>query len=210
MTCTVLDQSKGYPDEDDHHKFFIERRSLVERDKKDKIGALGLSYDSAGSPVYSPDGSQLAFKVLVGAKMGVAVDMEKDAPCTFEFVDELTFDPHGNEVAFVASSGCKLDQRLGWQVLEDLVEAKGGSWFVVVGSTPSSEFERTQRPTWSPDGSRLAFAARQGGAWRVVVGTQSSETCDEVAHIGWAPDGQAVWYGARRGQELWWSKLAVE
>ncbi len=211
LTCTILDQSLGHPDEDEHHKFFIERWSLVDDDRPARMGPFGSSYDSAGSPVYSPDGSRMAYKVLENGGMGVAMDDEEDAPCPFDFVDELTFDPAGETLAYVASKGCELDQDNGWQVLAEMVEADSGKWCVMIGPDRTGEYELTRSPTWSPDGSRIAFAALEDGEWRVVVHEFVwSEPCDEIGRLSWAADSRAVWYGCRRGAELWWSRLDVE
>jgi hypothetical protein len=177
-------------------------------DDEKTVDVLGREYDAAGGLVYDAGGAHLAFRVLVKDALGVSLDGAKPA-LEFDFVDELTFGPNG-QLAYVAATGCELDADYGWQVLEDMPEAEGGRWLVVQGETESAKYERTHLPTWSPDGSKLAFAAREKKSWRVVVGETSTDPCDEIARIVWAPDGSCVWYGARIGRDLWWNRLPVE
>jgi WD40 repeat protein len=207
LACTVLDLSKGDPDEDEPHKFFIQRRAVPDLERT--LDALGKAYDAAGGLVYDAEGAHFAFRALAGDKLGVSFDGE-EADCTFDFVDELTIAPGGSQVAFVAARDCELDAGNGWEVLEDMADATGGRWSVVQGKTASQEYERTRLPTWSPDGTRLAFAARANKTWRVVVGSSSGEPCDEIGRIVWAADGSCVWYGARLGGDLWWKRMPVE
>lgn len=197
LACTLLD---GDPDAHEWHKFFVQRRSLSEKGPAPL--ALGKEYDGAGGFVWSPDGEHFAYKVITKGKLGVAVDGADDVKCEFDFVDELTLAPETSEVAYVAADGCELDVGQGWQVLAEMPVAKGGRWRVVRGTTASAEYDRTRMPTWSPDGSRLAFAAREDAKWRVVIGDESTEPADEIARIEWAEDGSCVWYGACRGREL--------
>jgi len=207
LACTVLDLSNGDPDEDEPHKFFLQRRAVPDVERT--IDALGKAYDAAGGLVYDAEGAHFAFRALEKDMLGVSFDGES-AACTFDWVDELTIAPDGKQVAYVAAKGCELDAGNGWEVLVDLAVATGGRWCVVQGKTESQEYDRTRLPTWSPDGSKLAFAARANKAWRVVVGSSSSEPCDEIGRIVWAADGSCVWYGARLGGELWWKRMPVE
>ncbi len=164
---------------------------------------------SEASPVFSADGAHLAFKVEIGGKFGVGVDVNRKVKCEFDFVDELAPHPKDGSVLYVACTGCKLDRANGRELL-DGVHAKSGQWFVVHGETKLGEFEGARFPTWSPDGSRFAFAARKDGKWRVACGAKESDPCDEIACIVWTADGKSVGYGCRVGGDLCWKTLELD
>jgi hypothetical protein len=209
VVCTVSDR--------DH--FFVERWSVPEKGEPQVLARLGQEFADAGSPVYAPAGDRIAFKVSNGEKLGVALSVDETAECAYDFVDDLAFDPAGNSVAFVAATGCTVDDlgsepgeaAVRWRVLEDMVDADEGRWSLVIGADRGPEHDRARSPTWSPDGSRIAYAARDGDEWRVLVHDgPSSPPCDDLAQLVWAPDSRAVWYGSRRDRDLCWSSLAVD
>jgi len=213
LACTMLDQSKGYPEKDELHKFFIQRREVPDDERTQDL--LGREYDAAGGLVYDADGSHLAFRVLVGGDLGVSVDGAKPAS-TFDFVDELTFGPKG-QVAYVAAKGCELDAGHGWQVLEDLPEAEGGRWCVVQGHDGERGVRahepphlvarrleaglRRTRGRWLARRGRLDLhrsvrrdrAHRLGPGWklRLVRGPRRPRPVVEPAPCGVAQEGRA-------------------
>lgn len=146
LACTSLDLSAGMPEPDEPHHFIVTRFSLDERGYKANLETLGYSYDSAGSTVYSGDGTRLAYKVVIDEKMGVDIGAQEDAACTLNFLDELTFSPDGKELAYVACLGGHVDERNGIEVLERKV-ATEGRWIAVWGAQRSDEHEWTRLPT---------------------------------------------------------------
>jgi hypothetical protein len=189
--------------------FLVTTASLDEHGEKSAIAIFGEKYASSGSPVFTPDGLHLAYKVTNGAKMGAAIDDQKDAPCEFDFVDELSPKPNGSEVALLGCNGCKLDAKFGREVLCG-VHASGGTWSVVHGSARFGTYDLARCPTWSPDGKGFAYAAKKAGKWCVFAGAKTSDACDDVACIAWADDGGSLFYGCRDGAEVWWRKLEAQ
>ncbi|MCC6407518.1 MAG: PD40 domain-containing protein [Planctomycetes bacterium] len=189
----------------------IVRAPVAPKSKDAKPVFFGSSYESAARPVFSPDGKHLAFVVSQGDKVGVAIDSDTKAACEYDVIDELVFAPSSDQVAYVAVRGCKFDSTPpnGFRPLQTAEELKDGSWSVVQGSTKSEEFDRVTLPRWSPDGTKLAYAALLGTTWRVRVGETKSEGFEEIAAIEWAPDGKTVWFGARKDREFSWTPLAV-
>ena len=185
----------------DQH-YLVAIASLDERGSKSLIGQLGGEYDSCGSPVFSEDGLHVACKVLLGGKMGVAIDDQPGARCEYDFVDEIVLDPKGSKAGFVASKGCKLDVDHGMEVLS-YVRASGGRWFVVHDGLQSAEYQRARMPKFSPDGTSFAYVAKLDGKWRVYAGSKQSEAADDVGWTEWAEDGGSISYGCLEGSEIW-------
>lgn len=170
---------------------------------------MGASYQTAGGPVYSPDGKHVAYRACQDKKFGVAIDDTK-IECVHGYVDELVFDPRSTRVAYVASDEYVVERVDGAQATDGAVLVTDGKWFVVWGDQKSAEFERATLVRWSPDGSHIAFAGKRDGKWQVHVGDKQSEAFDEIAALTWSLDGKVVWCGARRDRELVWAPFAVE
>ena len=64
-------------------------------------------------------------------------------------------------------------------------------------------------PTFSEDGSLVAYRARDETGWRIRVGDTQSEAFDEVGPPRFSKDGKHVAFGARSGRELWWRVLKL-
>jgi WD40-like Beta Propeller Repeat len=170
---------------------------------------FGSKADAAGSPVFSPDGKRIAFKVLRGTKLGIAVSNAEKVEPQYDFVGRPVFNPAGTEIAYAANTGGRCDPTTA--VLEgDDASVEGGQWFVVRGTGKSEVFEEVRKPVYSPDGARLAYAARIAGKWHVVVDKSRSPPFDAVDRPRFTPDGKRVCFGARLGRELWWKVMAVE
>lgn len=212
ILATTLDLSDGLPKSGRPRRHFLRRMAPGDGGTGT---TLGKTYLSAGSPCFSRDGQRIAFKVLGEGGMGVAVDEQEDAPASYRFVDELVFSPNGRAVAFTACLEGTLifpptfgaDPKTGCEVLGG-VAATSGKWVVVTDGARSAEYELVRLPTWSPEATTVAFAARQDGAWRLVAGDASSEPCDEIARVVWDEPGK-IRYGCRVGRELQWRELVV-
>lgn len=101
----------------------------------------------------------------------------------------------------------------GWLVLSRRIDgqddiwtraASGDTWFRLT-ATPDDE----RWPAWSPDGSRLAYAARRNRNWDIYVldlrsGEETRLTTD--AHFDgwptWSPDGRRIAFGSMRAGDL--------
>ncbi|MCE9595377.1 MAG: hypothetical protein K8S98_14415 [Planctomycetes bacterium] len=210
IVYTMQDAARDTEGDDDPLHYVVVRGVPNDKTKDASPKIFGAAYDSAGGAVFSPDGLHVAYRVVSGGKMGVAIDAEADAKCPYDFVDELAYDPFGKQLTYVAVTGCKVAASEGAQVLVDVARADGGKWIVVQGTVTSGEFDETKLPRWSPNGKQLAFAAREDETWTVRVGEKASDAFDAIGAISWAPDGKSVWFGALRGREFWWSVLPLE
>lgn len=184
ILATVLSLADTGPQRGQPRHYTLARFELGE---KLASSQMGDGYSSAGSPRFSPDGAYLAYKVSdEKGKMGVALDDEREAPCSFEFVDELTFSPDGTQVAFSACVKGKvvfpptfeLENTTGSEVLVG-VSAEQGTWVAspagarapststcasrpglpTAARSPSPRCA-TERGAWSSTSARASRAAR--------------------------------------------------
>jgi hypothetical protein len=110
-----------------------------------------------GAPVFSKDGRRVAFVALDDRdKQFVVIDGTPSD--TYGDVDQLTFSPGGQHVAYVAWTVAKTEQRNG----------KPGHCFVVLDGRRQETYDKIGNLTFSGDGRHLAFSARLGDRHLVV------------------------------------------
>ena len=145
----------------------------------------GDEFDDVGEPVFSPDGTRLAYRATVNSKSFIVLVDER--PRTYDvLMTSLVPGPKGMLLA-----------RQAWKEGE----------VVNLGNDESDRFDWVGQPVFSPDSEMVAFPAASDGRWFAVLGHQRSEPFDEVWQPVFSPDGQAVAFGARKGAMLWWRTL---
>jgi Tol biopolymer transport system component len=152
---------------------------------------------------WSPDGKTIAFNSVKSGQAEVwtisADGGEPDRITTLGQTAHMDFSPDSQTIAFPSQAGGSWNI---WTVpssggtAEQLTDFAGDCW----------------GPTWSPDGTRLAFVSRPepegGGGWYVwIVSVDSGETTRLVkgAVPEWSPDGTEITFGL--DQVIW--KVAV-
>jgi len=132
------------------------------------------------SPVFSPDGTHLAYAACRGGKWFVVRDGVPGEE--YDNVARLAFSPDGEHLAFKACQGSK------WFVVRD--QAAGAGYDEIFGA-----------PLFGPDGTHLAYAACKGQKWLVVVDEVPEPAYEGIMVPGplFGRDGQHVAYIARDG-----------
>ena len=177
------------------------------------------------APSWSPDGRSLAYVSDDNGHLGIwirQVPGERSIRVGTPGVDEghPAWSPDGNWMAFVSSRnhGGRFGIFLGSRSIEMYVAGQNGDLFVMpaLGGTARKLADDAYDPTWSPDGSRLAFRSIRGGAWRVYTVALDGGQLAEIKGVepralapAWSPDGRWIAYVAGASSATGWDVYAV-
>jgi len=118
-------------------------------------GVAGEPYDHFGHICFTPDGRTLTYLGFRNEEAFVFAGGRTFGPYAavgssrHEFQNPVVVSPDGKRVAFRARQG---DAR-----------------FVVVDGKPQTAYDDVDNPVFSPDSSRLAYAANRGGVWKESI-----------------------------------------
>jgi len=155
-------------------------------------------------PSLSPDGSQIVF---LSERDGYSVDVFLADVRTGAIVRKLlstATDPHFDSIQFIESAGAwdRAGRRFALATVRDgtamltVFELPSGT---VSREIPLAAVDEIFTPTWSPDGSRIAFSGLKGGFSDLYIvtldtGALRSITADMYADLqpAWSPDGGRI------------------
>jgi hypothetical protein len=155
-------------------------------------------------PALSPDGRQIVF---LSERDGYSIDVYLADTATGRIVRKLVStatDPHFDSLQFLESAGAwdapgarfaMATVQHGKPVLV-VLDMPGGA---VLMERTFADLDQIYSPTWSPDGTRIAFSALRGGAtdlyeFDVVRRGLRRLTNDSYADLepAWSPDGRTI------------------
>jgi Tol biopolymer transport system component len=186
--------------------------SLNTSDPRFVIG--GAATSSHPTPVWSPDGSRIAYKMVTGtARTGRLRDLwvvdaaggeprQLTSRGVFGMTNfsDMTWSPDGRYLAY--SSSAFISNELGSENAIYIVDVETGvEQFVTHVDSEGDLYFRLLTPVWSPDGMRLAFVSEhEGNANLYVVPVTGGEPVRLTfggAQSGlpaWSPDSQWIAY----------------
>lgn len=163
----------------------------VEKEKKIVVvdhRPLGMEFDGADHPVFSPRGDRVAYRGwfdLPNIK-GENEDEDEDRPHQryyivldgvrgeeYDFVGWPIFSPDGQKMAFEAQRGKEM--------------------FMIVGDARGESFDYVGSPAFSPDGRRLAYAASSGERFILIIdGRRTGPDFESMKDPFFSPDSKRV------------------
>jgi tetratricopeptide (TPR) repeat protein len=151
-------------------------------------GVAGPLIEGAGTRIFSPDGSRVAYSAQIDeTKCAVVVDgrpgPEFDVVGARCEISDTAFSEDGTRLAYVGR--------------------RAGKWYTVVDGQLGEAYDVAGMPVFSPNGKRVAFAAAVSGRWFVVVDGQAHPSFDGVApgSFRFSPDGGRWGFVAKDGQK---------
>ena len=176
-------------------------------------------------PTWAPDGRTLIYTSSEGGHLGLwmrQVDGGRALRVGLEGVDEAQpdFSPDGTQVAFVSARnrGGRLGIFRGSRATEAYLYGQNGDLFVMpsLGGNARKLADDAYDPSWSPDGSQIAFRSPRDGSWRLYTVTLSDgrvtlvQGADpRIAGLDWSPDGRWIAFVAGATDATGWDLYAV-
>lgn len=194
-----------------------ETRALVVTD-----GVEGPAFGDCGLPVVSADGRTVAYKACEREDSWFIVRNGRRVGAPAEGITNPALSDDGSVLAYATEAADRYRLIVGGREIElremprsVFLSPNGSAWGYVTQSSVitargrSEEFDEIVNPAFSPDGKRVAFAARRGKEWTLQVGRTGLRMPAPIAGPVWSRDGTQLGYGALQGREIWWRVVGV-
>ena len=167
-------------------------------DGSDRIQLTDGSFN-AYSPVWSPDGSRIAYVSDRDESLDIWV-MDQDGSNSLnlsrhEAQDRMpAWSPDGNWIAFAS-----VRDALYWEIY--VIRPDGSELRRLTWWEDASDWE----PAWSPDSTRLAFSSKRDGNWEIYIMDLAGENLVRLTEHAaddtrpaWSPDGGRIAFESTR------------
>jgi Tol biopolymer transport system component len=209
QACVVLDGKEGSPffdiakgsltfsPDSQHLAYFGVRVGMSQKavlfcdNKEIDSKAYNAGIFSAGTEVkFSPDGRFLVYSCKKPSAFGV-----EDYPKIYD-TQQQKFLSEGTDIG---SYGFSPDGKKYWVIRTTPNRMKK----ITLGETEERTYFDIEQVRFSPDGERVAYAAKAKGKWFLVVDGQEKKPYLEIDNVQFSPDGKRVAYAAKNDQKKW-------
>ena len=156
--------------------------AMVQKDGEVRLmlnGQMSDAYDLIHDVAFSPDSMQLAYIAQKGEEFFVHVNRERhDSYAVINARQGLMYSSDSEHLAYVASPEEK-------------------NWHLVLDGEPGPQYQRIKHVTFSPDSSRLVYAAKIQGKWHIVEDGETGPGFQEIKRVAFSPDSASLAYIAK-------------
>ncbi len=163
-------------------------------------GTEGKSYDFVSNPVFSADGTQIAYNAEIGGQAYVVVNNTQEI-YAYQKSNYITFSKNGKVIAFVATKGDRDYVVISAEILNITDTLKESKSFQEIALAKDADGKSTAI-IMNDDGSKIAYVIKENDKIYVVVDGQKSQGYDDVISFYFSEDGSSFTYEAQNGNSV--------
>jgi hypothetical protein len=163
-------------------------------------GQEGKLYDFVSNPVFSSDGSQIAYNAEIGGQAYVVVNNNQEINA-YQKANYIVFSKDGTTIAFVATkddgSYVVISAEIQ-NITETLKESKSFKEIALANDADGN----SSAIIMNDDGSKIAYVIKENDKIYVVVDGQKSQGYDDILSFSFSEDGSSFTFEAQNGNSV--------
>lgn len=163
-------------------------------------GTEGKTYDFVSNPVFSADGTQIAYNAEIDGQAYVVVNNDQEIKA-YQKANYITFSKNGKTIAFVATKGQSEYVVISAEILNITDTLKESKSFKEIALAKDADGNSTAI-IMNDDGSKIAYVIKENGKIYVVINDQKSQGYDDVLSFSFSEDGKSFTYEAQNGTSI--------
>lgn len=163
-------------------------------------GTEGKTYDFVSNPVFSSDGSQIAYNAEIGGQAYVVVNNSQEINA-YQKSNYITFSKNGKTIAFVATKGDNDYIVISAEIQNITATLKESKSFKEIAIAKDGN-GNSSAIIISDDGNKVAYVIKENDKIYVVVNGQKSQGYDDVISFSFSADGSSFTYEAQNGNSV--------
>ncbi|MFZ2975381.1 MAG: hypothetical protein WA055_01980 [Candidatus Moraniibacteriota bacterium] len=163
-------------------------------------GQEGKTYDFVSNPVFSADGTQIAYNAEIGGQAFVVVNNSQEINA-YQKSNYITFSKNGKTIAFVATKGDNNYVVISAEIQNITATLKESKSFKEIAIAKDGD-GNSSAIIISDDGNKVAYVIKENDKIYVVVNGQKSQGYDDVLSFSFSEDGSSFTYEAQNGNSV--------
>jgi hypothetical protein len=163
-------------------------------------GSEGKLYDFVSNPVFSSDGTQIAYNAEIGGQAYVVVNNTQEI-YAYQKANYITFSKDGSTIAFVATKGSNDYVTISAKIADIANTLAESGSYSNIGVTTDADGNSTAI-IMSDDGNSIAYLIEEDGLIYIVINGEMSEGYDSIISFSFSEDGTDFTYEAQDGDTV--------
>jgi len=162
-------------------------------------GVEGKAYDFVSNPVFSFDGTQIAYNAEINGQAFVVINNTQEIRA-YQKANYITFSRDGSTIAFVATKGENAYSIISAQIADidgTLNESQDYSE-IGIAQDPNGNYTAI---IISDDGETIAYIIIEDGLTYIVIDGEISQGYDDIISVSFSDDGSVI-YEAQDGDDV--------